>query len=246
MSTDAIAFVKTLDVDNPISLLLLIFVAENTFNDSGLCRVGQEILAEDTRRSPKTVRTHLKKLEKSGVVAIKPQPRPGGGRNNDAIELVGFLDWLNKNRPHRRRKTQSEPEETSSSESFRTGRQCSGSRTGRQGSGSVYGTSRTSKSVQQNAHGGARDDVSKSNSKKEPRFDRALPLQQRLVIPSSYNDPEGTRARMVQAAGGNDPDTLKADYCQYYASKDGIHDALEHFMGWLRKIAQSRKGGRSR
>jgi len=51
---------------------------------------------------------------------------------------------------------------------------------------------------------------------------------------------------MVDAASGNDPDMVKADYCQYYATKDDIHDVVEHFMSWLRKIAQSRKGGRHR
>jgi hypothetical protein len=98
LSVDAIAFVKTLDVDNPMSRLLLFIVGENTFNDSGLCRVGQAVLCDETRASERTVRNHIKKLAKAKVLAVHKQARAGGGRDVDAIELVGFTNWLKENR----------------------------------------------------------------------------------------------------------------------------------------------------
>lgn len=148
MSVDAIAYVKTLDVDNPMSRLLLFIIGENTFNDTCLCKVGQQVLAEETRASDRTVREHLKKLEQAGVLIITPQPKSGGGRGYDAIEIVGFREWLGRNRPPPRTpQPDPEPEDFSGSGEAeipsgseapvaeQTGKQVP-DRTGRQASGS--------------------------------------------------------------------------------------------------------------
>lgn len=93
MSIEAIAFVKTLDVDNPTSRLLLFIIGENTFNDSGLCKVGQSILVEETKSSERTVRRHIAELVEKNVLKPHPQFKEGFGREPDAIELLGFRDW---------------------------------------------------------------------------------------------------------------------------------------------------------
>lgn len=94
MSIDAITYAKTLDVDNPMSRLLLFIIAENTFNDTGLCKVGQQVLARETRASERTVREHIAKLKGAKVIGTKAQPKEHGGRSFDAIELIGFIEWL--------------------------------------------------------------------------------------------------------------------------------------------------------
>jgi len=98
MSIDAIAYAKTLDVDNPMSRLLLFIIAENTFNDTGLCKVGQAVLADETRASLRTVQRHVEKLKTEKVLRPRAQPREGGGRECDALELIGFLSWLKRSR----------------------------------------------------------------------------------------------------------------------------------------------------
>jgi hypothetical protein len=85
-------------VDNPMSRLLLFIIAENTFNDTGLCRVGQKVLADETRASIRTVQDHIKKLKDAKVLRPRPQPKEGGGREFDALELIGFLRWLKRSR----------------------------------------------------------------------------------------------------------------------------------------------------
>jgi hypothetical protein len=110
MSIDAITYAKTLDVDNPMSRLLLFIIAENTFNDTGECKVGQSVLAYETRAHERTVRRHLDKLGDEKVINVKVRPRAEGGRLNDAIELVGFLDWLRQTR------TKPEPDNLAGSE----------------------------------------------------------------------------------------------------------------------------------
>jgi hypothetical protein len=110
VSIDAITYAKTLDVDNPMSRLLLFIIAENTFNDTGLCRVGQAVLADETRASIRTVQRHVEKLKNEKVLRLRAQSKEGGGRDFDALELIGFLSWLK-----RARSPESEPAKSAGS-----------------------------------------------------------------------------------------------------------------------------------
>lgn len=94
MSLDAISYSKRIAAPSPAAKLVLFIIAENTFNDSGMCRVGQRVLCEDTGLSESSVRRHLWSLERCGAIRIHIQPGCGAGRRPDAIELVGFLEWL--------------------------------------------------------------------------------------------------------------------------------------------------------
>lgn len=109
MSFDAMSYVKTLPDkgDMPCSDLLVLFIiAEKTFNDSGLCRVGQRGLREDVGMSESTMRRCLKRLEKRGTIKLLPaRGLLGGGSNPGAIELLGFTQWLGKNRPEKKVRT---------------------------------------------------------------------------------------------------------------------------------------------
>lgn len=94
MSIEAITFVKTLRVANPRARLLLGSIAENTFNDSGLCRVTQEVLCYDTTMPERTVRYHLRKLEQDGLIVVTRRRGKLGQHQNNDLEIVGFKDWL--------------------------------------------------------------------------------------------------------------------------------------------------------
>lgn len=92
------SYVKSIEWDHRASWSLLLVIAENTFNDTGVCRVGQSILAEESRSSERTVRNNLRVLEKGKVIEITPCGDPKGGRSPDEILLVGFLEWLSETR----------------------------------------------------------------------------------------------------------------------------------------------------
>lgn len=96
MSTDAITYIKTLPsghVYRPARALVLI-VAENTFNDTGACHVGQRVLCADADLPERTVRRYLARLESDGIIVRESRGRKHGGRLNDSITLVGFREWL--------------------------------------------------------------------------------------------------------------------------------------------------------
>lgn len=177
MSIDAITYAKTLDVDNPMSRLLLFIIAENTFNDSGLCRVGQQVLAHDCRASERTVRTHLKKLDKATAIAIKAQPLPGGGRAPDTIELVGFLDWL------RAVRGKPEPAKFAGSKGG-PNRQNRDTRTGKQVAGS--NKNRTSRSVQDGNSPPTHQPAARSAKNGFQKTDDALGEDGKLLIPLDH------------------------------------------------------------
>lgn len=59
-------------------------------NDSGVCWVKQETLAEDMSMGASTVRRHLDKLEESGLILRAERRRRDGTRSSDLIKLVGF------------------------------------------------------------------------------------------------------------------------------------------------------------
>lgn len=102
MSIEAMTYVKQLDVANPTSRMLLLIIAENTFNDSGVCRVGQAVLSHETRVPERTLRDHLRRLRREGVITIERSKDENGQMQHAAIGLVGFADFLAS---IRRRKT---------------------------------------------------------------------------------------------------------------------------------------------
>lgn len=98
MSVDAMSYVKSIEWDHRASWSLLLVIAENTFNDTGICRVGQSILAEESRSSERTVRNNLRILAEGEIIKITPCGDPNGGRLPDEIFLIGFLEWLSETR----------------------------------------------------------------------------------------------------------------------------------------------------
>jgi hypothetical protein len=103
VSIDAIAYVKTLPVSEPTSRLLMWSIAENTYNDTFRCKVGNLVLAEEVGVHERTIMRRLKELEDGGLITRHPNHR-SNGRRPDAIEIVGFEAWLMANRPHRMRR----------------------------------------------------------------------------------------------------------------------------------------------
>lgn len=101
MSTEAIAFSKLVELgehETASARLLLYVIAENTFNDSGLCRVGKAELALQLRMSASTVLRQCKTLEQAGRIKVHLRPGAGEGRKPDDIELIGFKQWLSTQR----------------------------------------------------------------------------------------------------------------------------------------------------
>jgi DNA-binding transcriptional ArsR family regulator len=99
MSIEAIAYAKSMDLDgaeNAAARLLLYVIAENTFNDSFVCRLSQEQLAYEAGRvSERTVRRHLEALEEAGkIVRPRAQRRATGGHMlTDVIRIRGYKRW---------------------------------------------------------------------------------------------------------------------------------------------------------
>jgi hypothetical protein len=63
MSTKAITYLKTLDVDNPTSRLLLFIIGENTFNGTRSLQGRPTGPLRGDPRQRRTVREHIGKLK---------------------------------------------------------------------------------------------------------------------------------------------------------------------------------------
>jgi hypothetical protein len=101
MSIEAISYVKSLDLGDcecSSARLLLYVIAENTFNDTGLCKVGKAELAYQARVSKSTVQRQAEKLDSAGFIKVMVRAGNGGGRMPDEILLVGFLEKLARDR----------------------------------------------------------------------------------------------------------------------------------------------------
>jgi hypothetical protein len=95
MSIEAMTYVKTVDLGKAeLARLTLMIIAENTYNDSGLCRIGKAELAFQVRRSAATVKRHCRLLVKHKHIRVLIKPGNGGGREKDEISIVGFLEWV--------------------------------------------------------------------------------------------------------------------------------------------------------
>lgn len=97
MSFEAIAYAKQLDLGGAESAavrLLVYVIAENTFNDTFVCKVCQDQLAyEAGRMSERSVRRHLKDLEDARIIVRRTVRGSGGHVARDDIRLVGFKRW---------------------------------------------------------------------------------------------------------------------------------------------------------
>lgn len=100
MSNEALTYVKLLELgplERPALRLLLYIVAENTFNDSFRCKVGQKLLGYEAGRvSERTVRRLLGKLDKNEITKCHGGRNVGGARKNDEIELCGYEGWYKR------------------------------------------------------------------------------------------------------------------------------------------------------
>lgn len=108
MSIEAIAFAKQLDLgeaENAAARLLLYVIAENTFNDTFVCRLCQEQLAYEAGRvSDRTVRRHLATLEAARVIIRAGRRDSHGHASNDIIRIRGFKrDYLMRHGKLRRK-----------------------------------------------------------------------------------------------------------------------------------------------
>ncbi len=115
MSIPAIAFAKALDLgalESPGVRLLLYVIAENTYDDSFVCRLSQEQMAYEAGRvSDRTVRRHLTELEEARVLIRAPRRLESGQRVEDQIRLVGYKRWYH--RDHKRHNIQAPPDNLS-------------------------------------------------------------------------------------------------------------------------------------
>lgn len=95
------AFAKALDLgacEGAQARLLLYVIAENTFNDSFLCRLCQEQLAYEAGRvSDRTIRRHLASLEEARLIVRQSKRAATGNASNDVIRIVGFKRWYHAN-----------------------------------------------------------------------------------------------------------------------------------------------------
>ena len=115
MSIEALAFAKQRalgDAESAQARLLIYVIAENTFNDSFVCRLCQEQLAyEAGRAGERTIRRHLDALEAARSI-IRKRPRDENGNMlAHVIRLVGFTRWYRRDHdaPKKRYRAKSPP-----------------------------------------------------------------------------------------------------------------------------------------
>lgn len=84
MSLEAITFARTLPVSDPLSVILLWVIGENTPNATGVCGLTLEQLAREAKTTRRKAGDRLKKLIRPPAPALAIDPETG------AIELVGF------------------------------------------------------------------------------------------------------------------------------------------------------------
>jgi hypothetical protein len=94
MSIEAITYAKTLKGMKPGERLTLFIIAENTFNDTGKCKIGNAELAYQTGSGLRSVVRYIQALAAGGFIKISKQPRATGGSSFAHMELVGFVEWL--------------------------------------------------------------------------------------------------------------------------------------------------------
>lgn len=107
MSIEALTFAKKMDLgkcEGAQARLLVYVIAENTFNDSFLCRLCQEQLAYEARASESTIRRHLRALEEARIILRRRARDEDGRLGNHVIRLVGYKRWYNTQHADSQRK----------------------------------------------------------------------------------------------------------------------------------------------
>lgn len=109
MSVEALAFAKRTELDGAESdgaRLLFYVIAENTLNDTCLCKVGQAELRYQTRGSLRSIQRRIAAMEAEGKIKVARQGGEGKGRKPDHIEIVGFREWLKAQRSQKQNVSQ--------------------------------------------------------------------------------------------------------------------------------------------
>ena len=110
VSIEALAYAKQMDLgahECAQARLLLYVIAENTFNDTFVCRLCQDQLAYEAGRvTDRTIRRHLTTLEEAGLIIRAARRNQHGHAAHDVIRIRGFKrDYLARH-PKARRKIQ--------------------------------------------------------------------------------------------------------------------------------------------
>lgn len=97
MSQKAYTYATTKDTGNPARQLLLYVIAEHVNVETGAtyCSI-KTLMAETKIRSDRTLRNHLRILERDGFIARAKRYRTNGSQTTDNLQLVGFLEWSTK------------------------------------------------------------------------------------------------------------------------------------------------------
>jgi len=97
VSIEALAYVKSMDLgvlESAQTRLLVYIIAENTWNDTFVCRLNQDQLAYEAGRvSDRTVRRHLDQLEEARIILRAERRSTSGNILPDLIRLVGYKRW---------------------------------------------------------------------------------------------------------------------------------------------------------
>lgn len=96
MSNYACSYIKGLSLSRTERKILLA-IADQVFDDSGVCRRKQSALACRAGVSTRTFKHHLAVLQTRGIVRVhNAKGLAGGGRRCAPIELLGFRDAFTK------------------------------------------------------------------------------------------------------------------------------------------------------
>lgn len=88
MSWEATAAAKKIVTGSPARKLVLLCLADSHNAHSGLCCPSQQTLAIECEMTARSIRTHLKALEQSGLIRVNPRRDDDGHRSSNEYELL--------------------------------------------------------------------------------------------------------------------------------------------------------------
>ncbi len=88
MSWEATAAAKKIVTGAPARKLVLFCLADSHNAHTGLCCPSQDTLAIECEMTDRSIRTHLKALEQSGLIRVKPRRDDSGHRSSNEYELL--------------------------------------------------------------------------------------------------------------------------------------------------------------
>lgn len=90
MSVQAMTWAWQQDLE-PVDKLVLLALANRSNHETGVCFPGQKLIAQECSMSDRSVRRHLKNLEKLGLIQRRPRMRgQGRGRTSDEYRIAFF------------------------------------------------------------------------------------------------------------------------------------------------------------